>query len=164
MRKMPLTEAQFTDLEKEFPDIDLEYIYTNQFEPWLSSIPGDPESNLFQQFRYFLRTKLRAYEGEENRILLNVPFQEKDEAKRRGAEWDYVNRSWYVHAGVDLLPFQKWLRPREVEQTLAARVDGLEALGAQLRAEIAGLKTAVAFLSRQLDSLTVAPMIAAKLP
>ena len=30
------------------------------------------------------------------RINLNVPFAEKDAAKKRGAKWDGARRTWYV--------------------------------------------------------------------
>lgn len=43
------------------------------------------------------------------RTDLNVPFSEKDEAKRLGARWDGQKRLWFVQDGVDLTPFGKWL-------------------------------------------------------
>ncbi len=39
---------------------------------------------------------------------LNVPFSEKDEAKRLGARWNPQRRIWYVPPGVDPRPFARW--------------------------------------------------------
>lgn len=43
------------------------------------------------------------------RVDLEVPFSEKDEAKALGARWDPANRTWYVPAGVDPGTFRRWL-------------------------------------------------------
>jgi len=44
-----------------------------------------------------------------DRTDLNVPFAEKDDAKALGAWWDPTARTWYVPAGKDPKPFEKWL-------------------------------------------------------
>lgn len=44
-----------------------------------------------------------------DRIHLNVPFSQKDQAKSLGARWDPVAKKWYVTAGVDLALFTPWL-------------------------------------------------------
>ena len=33
---------------------------------------------------------------EINKIYLNVPFKEKDEAKNMGCKWDIEKRKWYI--------------------------------------------------------------------
>jgi Domain of unknown function (DUF5710) len=43
--------------------------------------------------------------------MLDVLFEEKDEAKRRGARWDGAARSWYAPPGSDLARFREWLPP-----------------------------------------------------
>lgn len=43
------------------------------------------------------------------RVDLEVPFAEKDEAKSLGARWDPARKTWYVPAGLDRHPFQRWL-------------------------------------------------------
>ncbi|HVS41182.1 MAG TPA: DUF5710 domain-containing protein [Candidatus Dormibacteraeota bacterium] len=43
--------------------------------------------------------------------MLDVLFEEKDEAKRRGARWDSAARSWYAPPGADLGRFREWLPP-----------------------------------------------------
>ena len=42
--------------------------------------------------------------------FLNVPYAEKDEARALGARWNPGRKRWYVPTGVDLEPFQKWLK------------------------------------------------------
>ena len=51
------------------------------------------------------------------RIDLNVPFSEKDVAKKRGAKWDIDKKIWYVenHERLDL--FLKWIPERLKQQT-----------------------------------------------
>jgi hypothetical protein len=41
--------------------------------------------------------------------MLNVPFAEKDEAKRLGARWDSAKKKWYAPSGADLARFSRWL-------------------------------------------------------
>ena len=40
---------------------------------------------------------------------LQVPFAEKDEAKRLGAKWDAARKVWYVENVEDLYLFAKWI-------------------------------------------------------
>lgn len=48
-----------------------------------------------------------------SRIDLQVPFHEKEEAKRLGARWDAERKLWYVPAGVDAGPLRKWIAAPE---------------------------------------------------
>lgn len=43
------------------------------------------------------------------RTNLQVPFAEKDEAKKLGARWDAVRKVWYVENKSDLAAFAKWM-------------------------------------------------------
>lgn len=43
------------------------------------------------------------------RIYLEVPYREKDEAKRLGAKWDAVASSWYITDKRDTSAFKRWL-------------------------------------------------------
>lgn len=56
-----------------------------------------------------------------SRDYLDVPREEKDEAKALGAKWDKYQKAWYVEKGTDLEPFAKWnkldLTERNVSQT-----------------------------------------------
>ena len=45
----------------------------------------------------------------KERIILNCPFSEKEECKKLGGRWDKNIRKWYVPAGKDETPFQKWI-------------------------------------------------------
>lgn len=52
------------------------------------------------------------------RIDLEVPFYQKDEAKKLGARWDRRRQLWYVPEGVDPLPFTRWMTLFEEEGEL----------------------------------------------
>jgi len=58
------------------------------------------------------------------RIELEVPYSEKDEAKALGAWWDPVVRTWYVPSWKEPGPFRKWLPtiPEEDLMTLVPPV------------------------------------------
>jgi hypothetical protein len=43
------------------------------------------------------------------RTNLNVPFEQKDEAKRAGARWDAARKVWYVENLENLEPLLKWM-------------------------------------------------------
>ena len=43
------------------------------------------------------------------RVNLQVPYAEKDAAKRLGAQWDPARRVWYVQDLEKLEPFLKWM-------------------------------------------------------
>jgi len=43
------------------------------------------------------------------RTNLQVPFAEKDEAKRLGARWDATRKTWYIENVPDAAAFAKWL-------------------------------------------------------
>lgn len=44
-----------------------------------------------------------------NRVILNVPFRDKDRAKELGAWWDPDIKKWFVPANKDSSPFSEWL-------------------------------------------------------
>lgn len=41
-------------------------------------------------------------------VILNVPIEEKDDAKALGARWNGEQKKWFVPAGVDVGLFAKW--------------------------------------------------------
>lgn len=43
-----------------------------------------------------------------SKTYLNVPYAEKDDAKKLGARWDASNKKWYVPDTIDIAPFAKW--------------------------------------------------------
>jgi len=44
----------------------------------------------------------------EVRIYLDVPYAEKDDAKRNGARWDFNLKRWYVTELEDITELEKW--------------------------------------------------------
>jgi hypothetical protein len=49
------------------------------------------------------------------RINLEVPYEQRDLARRRGASWDKGRKTWFVENAVDLRPFLRWM-PRHLTQ------------------------------------------------
>ena len=46
--------------------------------------------------------------SQDDKVYINVPFREKNEAKILGARWDRGQQSWYIPAGVEQALFSKW--------------------------------------------------------
>lgn len=42
-------------------------------------------------------------------LLLNVPYEEKDEAKSLGAKWNPELKKWYIQNTEDCGKFMKWI-------------------------------------------------------
>ena len=63
-------------------------------------------------------------ERKARRVLLNVPYSEKTEAKALGAWWDPEIRRWFVPAGSDARPFERWLPKDEVQEARVAGSSG----------------------------------------
>ena len=47
--------------------------------------------------------------GENEMLLLNVPYKEKDEAKKLGAKWNPDIKKWYVQDRKEYFRFYKWI-------------------------------------------------------
>lgn len=47
--------------------------------------------------------------GANMRVNLKVPYEEKDEAKRKGAHWDGARKTWFVTNVENLKQFSKWI-------------------------------------------------------
>jgi hypothetical protein len=54
------------------------------------------------------------------RIDLNVPFHEKDEARRLGARWDAKKKVWFIPDGADASAVRRWI-PEEPEINVRSR-------------------------------------------
>lgn len=54
------------------------------------------------------------------RTNLQVPFAEKDEAKRLGARWDAARKVWYIENKEDMTPFARWMPTGEKNSFSAA--------------------------------------------
>lgn len=70
-------------------------------------------------------------EKEKGRVVLDVAYEERDQAKAAGARWDPEKQVWYVAAGGDLGKVEQWVASPE-------RVAELEVAGEKRRAEKAG--------------------------
>ena len=53
---------------------------------------------------------MSSLEHKTNRTYLNVPFKEKEEAKKSGARWDPEVKKWYAPRGVDPEPLNRWYK------------------------------------------------------
>lgn len=51
--------------------------------------------------------------GRRTGVDLNVPYSDKDDAKRLGARWNPERRCWYVPDGLDPKPFARWWITRQ---------------------------------------------------
>ena len=49
----------------------------------------------------------------KRKIVLDVPYKEKEEAKELGARWDNDLKKWFVPAGEDPEPFAKWFQGKK---------------------------------------------------
>jgi hypothetical protein len=47
--------------------------------------------------------------GEQMKTYLNVPYHQKDAAKRLGARWDGVAGRWYVDNAENIAAFMQWM-------------------------------------------------------
>lgn len=45
------------------------------------------------------------------RTNLNVPFAQKDRARKLGAQWDAAKKVWYIQDVEDVRPFMQWMAP-----------------------------------------------------
>lgn len=45
----------------------------------------------------------------EKPIVIDCPFSEKDEVKKLGAKFDWVEKKWFIPPGLEIEPFAKWL-------------------------------------------------------
>lgn len=70
---------------------------------------GEPAPEGFESFQHFLYESMnQKHLGKK--VYLNVPFEEKDQAKSLGAQWDGSKRQWFVHdKNTDLYLFDKWM-------------------------------------------------------
>jgi len=69
------------------------------------------------------RIVVRAYKHSadvKTMILLQVPFNEKEEAKALGARWDAKKKKWFVPEGMDASKFEKWTPDYEKEFSIKA--------------------------------------------
>jgi hypothetical protein len=68
-----------------------------------------------EEFRHSVWRGQYLNEREEDYINLNVPFEQKNEAKALGARWDGVRRKWRIKRQVDMSAFARWLPASSVD-------------------------------------------------
>ena len=51
------------------------------------------------------------------KTILDVPFEEKDLAKQRGAKWDVEKKVWYVENVQNMRLFLQWIPERYKQPT-----------------------------------------------
>lgn len=68
----------------------------------------DAPPRVLEAIEAFTASKPAARPAKAGVLMLKVPYAEKDEAKALGAKWDATKRKWYVPAGVDQTPFERW--------------------------------------------------------
>jgi putative DNA primase/helicase len=54
------------------------------------------------------------------KLLIAVPYKQKEEAKALGAKWDRTEQSWVIPAGIDPAPFEKWTQQAVQTAVVAA--------------------------------------------
>ena len=71
-----------------------------------------------------------------NRVPLDVPFHEKDDAKAKGAKWDAKRGQWFFTDNMNETPFNKWRRvkaPGRLTSTWPAPAHDLRARSPRVR-------------------------------
>ena len=66
----------------------------------------------------------------KERVVLDIPYEEKELAKAAGAKWDRKEKTWVAEPGTDLAKLSRWLPEREPEpeKVLAAAEEFAKAL------------------------------------
>ena len=93
-------------------------------------VPAGVELEPFQQWMFQPKAAAGAVAGPaagaaggavaSEPTMLNVPFAEKNAAKKLGAKWNGENKKWYVPAGLDPAPFTQWI-PSEASMAKAKK-------------------------------------------
>lgn len=52
------------------------------------------------------------------RVYLNVPYNEKDIAKRRGCRWDGLKKLWYIENPLHIELYTNWIPEYILKNTL----------------------------------------------
>lgn len=65
--------------------------------------------------KFFLKDKTTNKVIEK--LYLNVPYSEKDQAKGLGAKWDPQKKLWYIPAGIDHVHFAQWMIENNIDKS-----------------------------------------------
>lgn len=61
-----------------------------------NDVCGNATYNNATEYYLSLNKKQQRLRAKEKRVYLNVPYNEKDEAKKLGAKWESAKKSWYI--------------------------------------------------------------------
>lgn len=97
-----LSADRYEEKLNEFIAKIVQSVKTQEISPKLTVIVGGYSKDIKQESpAKKFKTTAECY--------LNVPFNDRDEAKALGAFWDANAKSWYVPKGKDPKPFEKWI-------------------------------------------------------
>lgn len=92
--------------------------WDNDMKSWY--IPDDQDESKFSKWeRHDPSVKV---ESNATRIYLNVPFAEKDEARKATARWDGDKKQWYYLSDQDSSLFSKWFAADQPTQNAPAKI------------------------------------------
>lgn len=69
------------------------------FEKWLNSPVNQAQA-------------VNTTEPAADKILIDVPYREKNDARALGARWDKEQKSWYIPAGTNAALFARWMQAK----------------------------------------------------
>ena len=89
-------------VDKYKDDLDGDNILSGRIDLETISIElSEKSENLYK--------KINSYHHDfRNSNFIDVPYREKDEAKKLGAKWDKDQKCWYIPKGEDIAKFDKW--------------------------------------------------------
>ena len=116
------------------PDVYRVLVSIIDQKPWWR-LPTPPEEQAFKRIHHHTVTTTRFVPplvdlapfhrwNYGTKIALNCPFEQRDEAKDRGARWDPKDKSWYVTDNMDLNPFKEWLPAPSVQSGVGSSSAG----------------------------------------
>ena len=113
-----LDEKAFVDINNVDPS-SLKDVACEEEEETEESNYSLPEGYEEQYYEPAEQEALDLMPEEDKRHYIDVPFNEKNEAKALGAKWDQENKGWYVPEGVNMADFAKW--PEKQKSEMPAR-------------------------------------------
>lgn len=94
------------------------YVAATRAQTQLVLVSDDAQHPYLQQMELSQARALASAMLEENRarqadtrIYLHVPFEQRADAKNKGAQWDPVRRQWWIRSSMHLPSFRDWLPP-----------------------------------------------------
>ncbi len=113
-----LDEKAFVDINNVDPS-SLKDVACEEEEETEESNYSLPEGYEEQYYEPAGQEALDLMPEEDKRHYIDVPFNEKNEAKALGAKWDQENKGWYVPEGINMADFAKW--PEKQKSEMPAR-------------------------------------------